>query len=61
MDPTNVHAAPYGIAGVGGLFSGCDGIRSNIESGRAVGLAADRGKFGPRRRTAAVLPQCHRH
>ena len=26
---TNVHLAPYGIAGVGGLFSGYDGIRSN--------------------------------
>src|ERR1700747_286120 len=25
----NVHAAPYGIAGVGGLFSGYNGIRSN--------------------------------
>jgi hypothetical protein len=25
----NVHLAPYGIAGVGGLFSGYDGIRSN--------------------------------
>ena len=26
---TNVHLAPYGIAGVGGLFSGYDGIRPN--------------------------------
>jgi hypothetical protein len=26
---TNVHLAPYGIAGVGGLFSGYDGVRSN--------------------------------
>jgi len=25
----NVHLAPYGIAGVGGLFSGYDGIRPN--------------------------------